>query len=203
MGRTKDPSRKRKQNKDPNKPKRSLSAYFFYVQNQRNESAARGEKITRVAEFTKLVSAKWRELTDAQKKPFNEQAAVDKARYSQAMALYKGKDANKPKRPQSAYFLFLAKFRAANKERINDNQELLRQAGEAWKQLTDVEKSPFDQAAQEEKRKYEERMREYNATGGAAGAAKRMKTANGAAAHVQEEEDDEDDDDEYDDDDDE
>ena len=79
------------------------------------------------------------------------------------MALYKGKDANKPKRPQSAYFLFLAKFRAANKERINDNQELLRQAGEAWKQLTDVEKSPFDQAAQEEKRKYEERMREYNA----------------------------------------
>lgn len=190
-------------NKDPNKPKRSLSAYFFYVQHERVESEKRGEKVTRVAEFTKLVSAKWRELTDDQKQPFNVKAATDKARYSAQMAAYKGTDVNKPKRPQSAYFLFLAKFRAANKERINDNQELLRRAGESWKQLTDAEKSPFDQAAKVEKGKYEEAMREYNTNGGASAAKKQKTTAssNGAAAHY-DDDDDEDDDDEDDDEDD-
>ena len=81
------------------------------------------------------------------------------------MAIYKGKDANKPKRPQSAYFLFLAKFRAANKDRIKENRELLKQAGESWKQLTETEKAPFDKGAKAEKEKYEEAMRQYNLVG--------------------------------------
>jgi len=39
---------KRKPGNDPNRPKRPTSAYFYFVQLEREEAAKRGEKITRV-----------------------------------------------------------------------------------------------------------------------------------------------------------
>jgi len=41
-------SAKRKPGTDPNRPKRPTSAYFYFVQVEREEAAKRGEKITRV-----------------------------------------------------------------------------------------------------------------------------------------------------------
>ena len=75
------------------------------------------------------MSAKWRALTDDDKVPFDKLAKKDKERYDSAMAIYKGKDANKPKRPMSSYFLWLGDFRAGNKEKFAENKDLLR-AGE-------------------------------------------------------------------------
>jgi len=46
-------SAKRKPGNDPNRPKRPTSAYFYFVQVEREEAAKRGEKITRVC--TKLL----------------------------------------------------------------------------------------------------------------------------------------------------
>ena len=48
-------SRKRKA-KDPNKPKRPTSAYFFYVAAKREEYKAAGKKITRVCIVWSTVS---------------------------------------------------------------------------------------------------------------------------------------------------
>ena len=111
-----------KKEKDPNRPKRPTSAYFYFVAKEREECKKRGEDISRVAEWTKAASGRWRELSSAGRKPFDELAAKDKKRYENEMAAYGGKggkrakDANKPKRPQSAYFLFLADFRAREKD---------------------------------------------------------------------------------------
>lgn len=160
-------SGKRKMNNDPNRPKRPTSAYFFFVQVEREEAAKRGEKITRVAEWTKQISVKWRELTVEQKEVFQKMAATDKARYTQQMQIYTGKDANRPKRPQSAYFLWLADFRARMKDKFIENKDILRAAGEEWRKLTMMAKAPYEQLAEEERRKYEVRMKEYNLSGGA------------------------------------
>ena len=46
---------KRKTNKDPNKPKRPTSAYFYYVARQRQELEKQGKKVTKVS-FTKTVT---------------------------------------------------------------------------------------------------------------------------------------------------
>ena len=81
-GRTKQ----EKKVKDPNKPKRPTSAYFYFVAKEREEAKRRGEDISRVAEWTKAISGKWRELTNAQKKPFDAQAATDKARYEKEVS---------------------------------------------------------------------------------------------------------------------
>ena len=90
----------------------------------------------KVAEWTKEVSAKWRALSDDEKVPFDKLAKKDKERYFSAMALYKGKDANKPKRPMSSYFLWLGDFRAQNKDKYAENKDLLRGGMFPWVVIT-------------------------------------------------------------------
>ena len=78
------------------------------------------------------------------------------------MYAYKGKDANRPKRPMSAYFLWLGQFREKMKGKFAENKDLLRAAGEEWKKLSDIEKKPFEAKAEEERKNYEVLMREYH-----------------------------------------
>jgi hypothetical protein len=118
-----------------------------------------------VAEWTKQISVKWRALTVAEKVQFNRLAATDKIRYSQQMAAYTGKDANRPKRPQSAYILWLADFRAQMKSRFVENKDLLRAAGEEWRKLTSIDKMPYERRAELEKQKYGDAMKDYNMGG--------------------------------------
>lgn len=206
MGRTKNESpRKRKKEKDLNKPKRATSAYFYFLADCRQKAQKEGRSASNVAEFAKESSAKWRELTDANKKPFNEKAAADKARYTKEMASYVppkggktgGKvEEGKPKRPLSAYFLFLADFRKECKGKDIGHKDILKQAGEKWRKISDKEKAPYDKAAQVEQKKYEGEMEEWRAGGGGASAAKKQKQSNGKKSAPAVEEDDEDDEEE-------
>lgn len=201
--------KKRKMDKDPNKPKRPTSAYFYYAAMCRDQLKAEGKKITRVGDFTKEVSKKWNVLDTAEKKPYADKAAKDRARYETQMAAYTGKDVNKPKRPQSSYFCFLADFRVQMKGSNLDHKTILKKAGERWHSLTPSEKKPYELAAEKEKEKYQKAMEEYNKGGGAAGAAKKAKLALEAANAAnggqdeEEEDDEEEDDDDFEDEDDE
>ncbi|KAK7102434.1 high mobility group-T protein-like isoform X2 [Littorina saxatilis] len=205
MGRPKGAS-PRKKVKDANKPKRSTSAYFYYLAHCREQANKQGRSISKIAEFTKECSAKWREMNGTTKKPFDELAAKDKARYDKEMALYKGKkvDPNKPKRPMTAYFIFLGDFREKMKNRGVDHKEILRLAGEEWRGLSAEQKKPYEKRSVEAGKNYEVAMTEYRKNEGKAAAAAAQKAAEEAAAAAEdddEEEDDEEDDDEDDDDD--
>ncbi|XP_014674263.1 PREDICTED: FACT complex subunit SSRP1-like [Priapulus caudatus] len=76
----------------------------------------------------------------------------------------KVKDPNAPKRPQSAYFIWLNE----NRERIKTENpgisitDISKKAGEGWKLVTD--KTEWDEKAVQAKKKYEEVMREYEKT---------------------------------------
>ncbi|CAD5126091.1 DgyrCDS14259 [Dimorphilus gyrociliatus] len=190
--------------KDPNKPKRPTSAYFYFAQYKREELARQGKSITRVADFTKEVSAEWKTLSTAARKPFEDKAKIDKERYSSEMSNYKGrkttKDPSKPKRPCSAYFIFLAEFRVENKSKYSEHKDLIKAAGAAWQDMSDVEKKPYEKKAEEEKKKYNEAMATYNKGAAAGPSAKKAKTDN-SNGRVEEDDDDDDDlDDEEDDD---
>ncbi|XP_059146282.1 FACT complex subunit SSRP1-like [Physella acuta] len=74
----------------------------------------------------------------------------------------KDKDPNRPKRPQSAYFIWLNEHREQIKEEnpgisITD---LSKKAGEMWKEVTD--KTEWDEKAKEAKAEYQKAMEEYN-----------------------------------------
>ncbi|CAE7210019.1 unnamed protein product [Rhizoctonia solani] len=77
--------------KDPNAPKKPLSAYFMYLQWIRADPARIRDIFGDETETTRqsvLAASKWRELNDAEKKPFLAQAEREKLEYEAARKEY-------------------------------------------------------------------------------------------------------------------
>ncbi|XP_031253725.1 high mobility group B protein 1-like [Pistacia vera] len=75
------------------------------------------------------------------------------------------KDPNKPKRPPSAFFVFLEEFRKVYKQEhpnIKAVSAVGKAGGEKWKSLTDSEKAPYEAKAAKRKSEYEKLMIAYN-----------------------------------------
>ncbi|ESS31807.1 HMG (high mobility group) box domain-containing protein [Toxoplasma gondii VEG] len=68
--------------KDPNAPRRALSAFMFFAKEKRTEIvAANPELKSQMTKVGKMVGEAWGKLTPEERKPFEEKAAQDKARY--------------------------------------------------------------------------------------------------------------------------
>ncbi|KAF8182885.1 high mobility group box domain-containing protein [Pholiota molesta] len=80
----------RKAKKDPNAPKRALSAYMFFSQDWRERIKTENPDAG-FGEVGKLLGAKWKELDEDEKKPYIEQAAKDKERADEEKAAYDNK----------------------------------------------------------------------------------------------------------------
>jgi len=86
---TKETKVKRK--KDPNAPKRGLSAYMFFANDNRDKVREENPGI-KFGEVGKILGEKWKELTDKEKKPYEAKAATDKERYETEKARYQAGD---------------------------------------------------------------------------------------------------------------
>ncbi|KAK7382428.1 hypothetical protein VNO80_01279 [Phaseolus coccineus] len=75
------------------------------------------------------------------------------------------KDPNKPKRPPSAFFVFLEEFRKTFKAE-NPNVKAVsavgKAGGEKWKSLSSAEKAPYEAKAAKRKVEYEKLMKAYD-----------------------------------------
>ncbi|XP_010557429.1 PREDICTED: high mobility group B protein 4-like [Tarenaya hassleriana] len=77
----------------------------------------------------------------------------------------KEKDPNKPKRPPSAFFVFLDEFRKQFNEANPGNKSVAavgKAAGNKWKSMSDAEKAPYVTKAEDKKSEYTKNMRTYN-----------------------------------------
>ncbi|OJT05353.1 Mismatch-binding protein cmb1 [Trametes pubescens] len=77
--------------KDPNAPKKPLSAYFMFLQRIRSDPELVQEVFGDETETTKqsvLAAGKWRSMTDEQRKPFLAQAEQEKLEYESARKMY-------------------------------------------------------------------------------------------------------------------
>jgi len=77
--------------KDPNAPKKPLSAYFMFLQRIRANPRLVRDVFGDETETTKqsvLAAAKWRSMTDAERQPFLAQAEQEKMEYEAARKLY-------------------------------------------------------------------------------------------------------------------
>ncbi|KAI3459949.1 hypothetical protein Pfo_016612 [Paulownia fortunei] len=75
------------------------------------------------------------------------------------------KDPNKPKRPPSAFFVFMEDFRKQYKEKHPNNKSVAavgKAGGDKWKSLSEEEKAPFVAKAEKRKEEYERKMEAYN-----------------------------------------
>ncbi|KAJ7290890.1 hypothetical protein O6H91_04G057400 [Diphasiastrum complanatum] len=74
------------------------------------------------------------------------------------------KDPNQPKRPPTAFFVFLEEFRKTYKESHPNAKGVAvvgKAGGDKWKELTDAEKAPYVRKAAQKKADYDKAMATY------------------------------------------
>ncbi|CAG5146254.1 hypothetical protein GT037_000920 [Alternaria burnsii] len=76
-----------KKKKDPNAPKRGLSAYMFFANEQR-EKVREDNPGIKFGEVGKVLGEKWKALNEKQRTPYEAKAAADKKRYEEEKAAY-------------------------------------------------------------------------------------------------------------------
>lgn len=72
---------------DPNAPKRGLSAYMFFANEQRENVREENPGIS-FGQVGKLLGERWKALDDKQRGPYEAKAAADKKRYEDEKAAY-------------------------------------------------------------------------------------------------------------------
>jgi len=82
---------KNKKKKDPNAPKRGLSAYMFFANEQRENVRDENPGIT-FGQVGKVLGERWKALNEKQRAPYEAKAAADKKRYEEAKEKYNAND---------------------------------------------------------------------------------------------------------------
>jgi len=76
-----------KKKKDPNAPKRGLSAYMFFANDQRETVREENPGIS-FGQVGKVLGDKWKALDEKGRQPYEKKAAADKKRYEDEKAKY-------------------------------------------------------------------------------------------------------------------
>jgi len=173
---------KKGKNKDPNKPKRNLTAYFLYSTAVRAEVKKENPELS-FGDLAKLIAKKFRSLDDKEKKKWGQKAEKDKIRYLEEMKSYvapvysdsdndtkskkkkvkKVKDPNKPKRSMSAYFIYSVEKRAEAKQENPDASfgDLAKIIAKKFRELPDKDKKLWETKAAKDKIRYADEMKSY------------------------------------------
>ncbi|KII66140.1 High mobility group protein TDP-1 [Thelohanellus kitauei] len=167
-----------KSGSDTKYAKRPLSAFFFFSQEVREDIKKSGGSVSGIENIAKMAGKKWKELSDAEKKPYDKKAQEDKERYERELASglvaqprkskgakgkkKEAKDPNKPKRATSAYLYFSADFRKSPDAAGIKHTEIMKAAATKWKKLTDAEKKPYLEMEQKDKDRFARESKEYS-----------------------------------------
>ncbi|CAF9929348.1 MAG: Non-histone chromosomal protein 6 [Heterodermia speciosa] len=76
-----------KKKKDPNAPKRGLSAYMFFANEQRENVREENPGIS-FGQVGKVLGERWKALNPKQREPYEAKAKTDKERYESEKASY-------------------------------------------------------------------------------------------------------------------
>jgi hypothetical protein len=83
--------RKQRVKKDPNAPKRGLSAYMFFANEQRENVREENPGVT-FGQVGKILGERWKALTEKQRAPYEAKAAADKKRYEDEKQAYNAQE---------------------------------------------------------------------------------------------------------------
>ncbi|CAJ1953376.1 unnamed protein product [Cylindrotheca closterium] len=182
------PGRKGKPERDPNAPKRNLSAYLLYQNAMRNQFKRENPGMT-FGQLAKYTSHMYKNLTPDEKATWEARAEQDKARFEAEMAVYvppPGHDARgvlimdqvpkkrtkrgprdpaAPKRASGAYVFFTNEMRPQVLKEYPGIRfvELGKVMGERWRALAPEEKRRFEDMASEDKLRFQVQMQDYQA----------------------------------------
>ncbi|KAJ7741041.1 HMG-box [Mycena metata] len=176
-------------------PKLAPSAWQLYFTDWIQRQQASSSRKPNVAQAAKEAGQEYANLTEEEKEPYKQRSQAAKDIRERSLNAYMRtltpedikrenvfrsaqrkagksrksniKDPNAPKKPLSAYFMFLQRIRASKelvKEVFGDETETTRQsvlAAARWRGMTDEERKPFLAQAEQEKMEYEAARRMY------------------------------------------
>jgi len=152
--------------KDPNAPKKPLSAYFLFSQDERLKVKAENPDYS-ITEVAKELGRRWASIDPALKQQYEQRYQDSRRDYEQAMTAYKPqkkkKDPNAPKQPLSAYFIFSSEERLKVKGENPSFSicEVAKELGRRWADMQPEVKQRYQQMAEEGRQKYDQDMAAY------------------------------------------
>lgn len=84
------PPKKKRAKKDPNAPKRGMSAYLYFANDMRPKLKATNPDLS-FSELNKKIAEKYKELSTDERERFEQMARKDKERYAKEMDAYNSK----------------------------------------------------------------------------------------------------------------
>ncbi|KAI4325772.1 hypothetical protein MLD38_031139 [Melastoma candidum] len=105
------------------------------------------------------------------------------------------KDPNKPKRPASAFFVFMEEFRVQYKQKHPNNKSVAavgKAGGDKWKSMSEADKAPYVAKAEKRKEEYNKKMQAYNKRSAEGANAADEDESDKSKSEVNDEEDDDD-----------
>ena len=152
--------------KDPNAPKKPLSAYFLFNREERLKVKADFPDYA-ICDVAKEVGRRWATINPAVKLSYEERYKDSRRVYEQEMQAFKPhkkkKDPNAPKHPLSAYFIFNGEERLKIK---NENPryticEIAKEVGRRWADMPPEVKQQYQRMSEEKRLKYDQEMAAY------------------------------------------
>jgi len=157
---------RKKRARDPAAPRRARTAFNFFLDDFREEYKKLHPESKGVVEVTKSGSQRWKTMTDEEKLKYENMSAEAQVRYKKAKEEYEANEgpkkfriagATKPKRPPTAYFMFLCKYRSDYREAhpdVKGIKDMSTAAGKQWREMDAAGKKPFEQRAADAKAEY-------------------------------------------------
>ncbi|NXF54071.1 TFAM factor, partial [Oceanites oceanicus] len=172
------------------RPKRPLTAYFRFLKENRSAFRQKNPEMGNV-ELIKKIAGAWKELPASQKQVYEEARKTDWQRYEEQLAAYKAQLSpaqaaalkeerrrrlakrrlfkakreltvlGKPKRPRSGFNIFVSEH-FQESEGISPVAKL-KQLFDAWRKLSSSQKQPYLQLAEDDKVRYENEMKSWEA----------------------------------------
>lgn len=143
-----------KRKKDPNAPKRPLTAYLFFCQKHR-EILTKKHPDLKAPEVTSRLGAEWKKADKKARAPFEKMAKKAKEDYNEAMKSYVPPEGmekkKKQKKGRTGYNLFCKEQRptVAKKNKEASPREIMSKLAEAWNGLKDKEKAKYNEKAKQ------------------------------------------------------
>jgi len=152
--------------KDPNAPKKPLSAYFLFSQEERLKVKDESPDLS-ITEVAKELGRRWASLDPGLKQSYEQRYQEARKLYDAEMSHYKPakkkKDPNAPKQPLSAYFIFSTEERLKVKETNPSYSicDIAKELGRRWAEMDPSLKQRYQARAEEERQKYDVDMAAY------------------------------------------
>merc|ERR1712088_696483 len=153
----KKPKRKKGQKKDKNAPKRAMSAFFLFAQDERPKVKAANPSAS-IGDIGKELGARWAKCPAAAKAGYEKKAGALKVKQQAEMAKYKAAKAKAagPKRALSAFFMFAADERpkVVSANPSASIGEIGKELGARWAKASASVKAGYQAKSDKDKARY-------------------------------------------------